>query len=104
MPRKININRSADEVARAIEQSYKQNKQRLEGALKELAPGCVAYVRCVEAMAKLDASYLAQRIERGLDVANVGLAARPNGWHFVCHVSQTGSVHCSQVDDDKIAE
>lgn len=104
MPRAPRTDKSATEIARTIERNYRKNKKRLEDALKELTPGCVAYVRCVEAMSKLDANYLAQRAERGIDVQDVGLAARPTGFHFVAFVGTDGAVSTKEIPAELIEQ
>lgn len=104
MPRAPKVDKSAKEIAQSIERSYKASKARLEKALAELTPGCTAFVRCCEALEDCERRYRDERAKRGIDPTDIGLAARPAGFHFVCHISTGGSVHCTEVSQERLAE
>jgi hypothetical protein len=64
-------------IAREIERSFKQRKQQIEESMKNLDPGCRAYLDRVIALAKLEQSYREERAKRGVDPLNLGVATSP---------------------------
>ena len=102
MPRKPESSRDAGSIAGDIERGYRANRRRLLKALNTLDAGTSGYVRTVEALQKLDESYRRERAARGIDPADIGLAARPSGFHFVCFTGSDGAVTTKEVPADRI--